>query len=352
MIALTIRQMEYFEALAETAHFGRAADLAGVSQPALSAQIGKMERQLGMKLFERGGRAVRLTSEGVALRERVELVLDQMRAIEKNAARGARGMSGPFRLGIIPTVAPYLLPGLLAELRRRFPGLQVEIREATTPTLVDDVAARRLDALIAALPLERGGLVHREVPTVLMKSLGEQIDVYDIRRTSDKDVKDYFRAAPGGVPTQTAFSQDRRFARLDDDRVNGCIHDLEHADGIELLFVPPSDAGRKRFRLTTDRGTDCAVSLDRDEELVDGALLFIAPERAIIARFGEQQVWRLRPVDQAAAVKLGWNAGNLHWRVRFEGESLVVLLDAPLHTYRARIMPLLDAGEVEELGDV
>ena len=159
MIALTIRQMEYFEALAETAHFGRAADLAGVSQPALSAQIGKMERQLGMKLFERGGRAVRLTSEGVALRERVELVLDQMRAIEKNAARGARGMSGPFRLGIIPTVAPYLLPGLLAELRRRFPELQVEIREATTPTLVDDVAARRLDALIAALPLERGGLV-------------------------------------------------------------------------------------------------------------------------------------------------------------------------------------------------
>lgn len=132
----------------------------------------------------------------------------------------------------------------------------------------------------------------------------------------------------------------------------GLIHDLEHRDGIELLFVPPSDAGRKRFRLTTDRGTDCAVSLDRNEELVDGAVLFLDPTRAIIARFGEQEIWRLRPADQAAALKLGWNAGNLHWRVRFEGDVLHVLLDAPLHTYRARILPLLGAGEVLELDEV
>jgi urease accessory protein len=130
------------------------------------------------------------------------------------------------------------------------------------------------------------------------------------------------------------------------------LHALEHEDGIELLFVPPADAGRKRFRLSTDRGTDCAVSLERDEELTDGALLYIDPRRAIIARFGEQEIWRLRPVDQAAALKLGWNAGNLHWRVRFEGDSLAVLLDAPLHTYRARVLPLLEAGGVEELADV
>src|SRR5574340_469752 len=88
--------------------------------------------------------------------------------------------------------------------------------------------------------LERGGLIHRDVPTVLSKSLGEQIDVYDIRRPTDKDVKDYFRAAPGGVPTQTAFSQDSRFAKLDDDRANGCIHDIEHAyskdGGLAVLY--------------------------------------------------------------------------------------------------------------------
>lgn len=130
------------------------------------------------------------------------------------------------------------------------------------------------------------------------------------------------------------------------------LHQLEHANGIELLFVPPVDASRKRFRLSTDRGTDCAVSIARDEELTDGAVLYIDPQRAIIARFGEQAVWRLRPRDAAAALKLGWNAGNLHWRVRFEPDCLSILLDGPLHTYRARIMPLLDGGDVVELDHV
>lgn len=137
-----------------------------------------------------------------------------------------------------------------------------------------------------------------------------------------------------------------------DPRYQAALHDLEHAGGIELLFVPPEDSGRKRFRLTTDRGTDCAISFNRDEDLKDGALLYISPERAIIARFGEQHVWRLKPKDQAAALKLGWNAGNLHWRVRFEDDVLTVLLDAPLHTYRARVLPLLEEGSVSEIDDV
>jgi urease accessory protein len=81
---------------------------------------------------------------------------------------------------------------------------------------------------------------------------------------------------------------------------------------------------------------------------VDGALLFLEHDRAVIVRFGEQECWQLKPVDQAAALKLGWNAGNLHWRVRFEGDHLVVLLDGSLDSYRARIKPLLEAGEVVE----
>jgi len=130
------------------------------------------------------------------------------------------------------------------------------------------------------------------------------------------------------------------------------LHALEHHNGIELLFVPSEEAGRKRFRLTTDRGTDCAVSLDRDEALVDGALLYIDQDRAIVARFGRQRVWRLRPADAAAAMKLGWHAGNLHWRVRFDGDCLVVLLDRPLAEYRARLAHLLDEGEIAEIADV
>jgi urease accessory protein len=130
------------------------------------------------------------------------------------------------------------------------------------------------------------------------------------------------------------------------------LHELEHRDGIEILYVPPDEAGRKRFRLATDRGTDCAVSLDRDEDLADGALLFIDADRAIIARFGEQAVLRLRPASPAAALKLGWNAGNLHWRVRFDGDCLIVLVDGAKADYRARIAQLLNDGAVEDLSDV
>ncbi len=133
----------------------------------------------------------------------------------------------------------------------------------------------------------------------------------------------------------------------------GRLHDLSHRHAIELLFVPPEEAGRKRFRLATDRGTDCAVSLERDEELVDGALLYLDQERAIIARFGRERLWRLRPVDGAAALRLGWYAGNLHWRVRFDGDCLVVPLERPFQEYRARIAALLDEGSVVEVsGDV
>ncbi|GGC61590.1 urease accessory protein UreE [Chelatococcus reniformis] len=127
------------------------------------------------------------------------------------------------------------------------------------------------------------------------------------------------------------------------------LHALEHRGAIELLFVPPEEAGRKRFRLISDRGTDCAVSLGRDEELRDGALLHLDRERAIVVRFGRQRLWKLRPADETAALKLGWHAGNLHWRVRFEAGCLVVLIDGPLADYRARLADLLSDGSVTEI---
>jgi len=153
MIRLTVRQMEYFDALAQTLHFGRAAQMAGVSQPALSSQIAEMEEKLGCRLFERGGKAVRLTDAATALQPRIERLLSELRDIEQTAGRGDAPMEGRFRLGIIPTVAPYLLPRILPEIRSRFPRLQLELREAVTATLIEETAARRLDAFIAASPL-------------------------------------------------------------------------------------------------------------------------------------------------------------------------------------------------------
>ncbi|MHB1352605.1 MAG: dihydroxy-acid dehydratase [Thiobacillus sp.] len=123
-------------------------------------------------------------------------------------------------------------------MSRRVPHLSKVAPSIQTYHMEDVHRAGGVMAILGEL--ERAGLVHRDVPTVLMKTLGEQIDVYDIRRTTDRDVKDYFRAAPGGVPTQTAFSQERRFATLDDDRVNGCIHDVAHAystdGGLAVLY--------------------------------------------------------------------------------------------------------------------
>jgi urease accessory protein len=137
--------------------------------------------------------------------------------------------------------------------------------------------------------------------------------------------------------------------RESDPALKSTLHAVEHHDGVERLFIPESEAGRRRFRLTTDKGTDCAVSLDRDEELSDGALLFLDRSRAIIVRFGAQKVWRLRASDQQSALELGWNAGNLHWRVKFDRGDLIVLLDGPLADYQARIAPLIVEGSVREV---
>ncbi len=159
MANLTVRQMHYFEALAQTLHFGRAAEIAGVTQPALSSQIAEMEVRLECRLFERGGVAVRMTEEARALLPRIEAILAQIREVEALARRGRTTMQGRFRLGMIPTVAPYLLPEMLPELRDRFPELQLELRESITASLVSETAAGRIDGFVAALPLDHAGLV-------------------------------------------------------------------------------------------------------------------------------------------------------------------------------------------------
>ncbi len=165
MIRITVRQMQYFDALSQTLHFGRAAELSGVSQPALSAQIAEMEERLACRLFERGGKSVTLTDEAVALQPRIERILADIREIEAITRRGRLVMEGRFRLGIIPTIAPYLLPHVLPELKRQFPDMRLELREAVTGSLVEDTASGRIDAFIAALPLDSPGLVTEELFT-------------------------------------------------------------------------------------------------------------------------------------------------------------------------------------------
>jgi urease accessory protein len=132
----------------------------------------------------------------------------------------------------------------------------------------------------------------------------------------------------------------------DDPAIAGHLHELGHRDRIEYLILPPGESERRRLRWATDKGTDCAISLERDERLTDGVVLLLEPERAILVHVGEQRQWRLRPQDLEAALLLGWHAGHLHWRVRFEGRDLVVLLEGPEADYRDRIATLIEAGAV------
>lgn len=158
MIRITLRQMQYFEALAETLHFGRAAELVGISQPALSSQIAEMEKHVGFRLFERGRGVVHLTEEAAVYRERIARILGDVRDLETSARKERKGLEGRFRLGIIPTVAPYLLAPLLEHLSGEFPALRIEIREAVTATILNETRSGRLDAAIAAGPFDEPAL--------------------------------------------------------------------------------------------------------------------------------------------------------------------------------------------------
>ncbi len=162
MIGITLRHLRYFEALARFGHFGRAAEACAISQPALSMQIKELEALMGAPLVERGARRIRLTEVGEELAGRARRIVQSVDELG-DLARAARGEpAGRFRLGMIPTVAPYLLPKVIAELARRFPALELLPRETVTNRLIDDLLEARLDAAIVALPVSEPTL--HEVP--------------------------------------------------------------------------------------------------------------------------------------------------------------------------------------------
>ena len=159
MSNITLRQLRYFQSLARHGHFGQAAEASAVSQPALSVQIKELEERLGCALFEREPRAVRLTGLGAELLERAQGILQAVDELE-NLARAARGrLSGALRIGVIPTIAPYLLPGLLKRLAQSHPTLDIRMRETMTSTLLTELGQGALDLAILALPVSQPGLV-------------------------------------------------------------------------------------------------------------------------------------------------------------------------------------------------
>lgn len=150
---LTLRQLRYLDALARHGHFGRAAEECAVSQPALSMQIRELERSLGAELLQRRQGVTVLTEIGAEVARRAEFILSATRDLSDCARDGGRHNN--LRFGLIPTLAPYILPRVLTELHDRRPDLRVDLLETQTKTLLAELANGALDVIILALPIEK-----------------------------------------------------------------------------------------------------------------------------------------------------------------------------------------------------
>src|SRR5271169_1179549 len=154
---MELQQLRYFCAIAETGNFSRAAQQTHVSQPSLSQQIRKLEDELGARLFDRLGRSVRLTELGQAFLPRARAVLRDLEAARGEVAERKTAIEGPLCVGVIPTIAPYFLPPLLAAFSRKYPRARVTVVEEITPLLLEKLRAGSVDVAIVALPLNVRG---------------------------------------------------------------------------------------------------------------------------------------------------------------------------------------------------
>ncbi len=161
--ALDLRLLEYFCAVARTGSFTRAADELGVAQPSLSEQIKKLETSLGAPLFERLSRRIELTPLGEALLPKARALLEEAAALPLILDALREGVRGDLRIGAIPTVLPYFLAPRLRQFVDRFPEVNVHLREATTPELIEQIQDGVLDIALMAVPVEGQGLVMSEL---------------------------------------------------------------------------------------------------------------------------------------------------------------------------------------------
>jgi LysR family hydrogen peroxide-inducible transcriptional activator len=158
LAGLSLRDLEYVEAVAELSHFGRAAERCGVSQPALSEQIRKLEAHLGVPFFERTRRRVAVTPQGAVLLKQVERILTEARHFLAMSGQGQAGLSGLLQLGAIETIGPYYLPALLQLMRREIPDVALRLTENRTAVLLERLRHGMLDLVLMVPTPEMPGL--------------------------------------------------------------------------------------------------------------------------------------------------------------------------------------------------
>ncbi|HTI84551.1 MAG TPA: hydrogen peroxide-inducible genes activator [Acetobacteraceae bacterium] len=307
------QQLRYLTALAESRHFGRAALACAVTQSTLSAGILTLERQLDAAILDRSaGKHVVFTPLGLELVERAGGALAALEAVVEAAAAARTPLSGPLRLGVIPTIGAFLLPRLMPVLRESFPRLKLFLREDTTARLVERLAANRLDMLLLALPCDCGGADSQPVAR----------DEFLVALPAGHRL-----AAQEQIPVAVLAGE--RLLLLEDGH---CLRD-------QALAVCGLLAGDRE-------GQDgfAATSLHTLVQMVAGGLgVTLLPRLAINAGIAESTGVVLRPLSAAGA----WRTLGLAWRPNApratEYRALVPLLSETCRNALASPAALVDA---------
>jgi LysR family hydrogen peroxide-inducible transcriptional activator len=215
---LNLRDLKYFVALAETRHFGHAAVRTFVSQPTLSGQIKKLEDELGAPLFERTTKSVALTPLGEALLPHARRALEEAEACVQLAHAHRDPLVGPLRLGVIPTLAPYLVPLILAPLRRRHPGLKLVLTEELTAPLIERLHRHDVDTILIATRVDDAELASRALfvePFWLALPRKHPLYTKDTIDRRDLESLDMLLLADGHCLAEQAMEVCRMAARAD-----------------------------------------------------------------------------------------------------------------------------------------
>jgi len=280
----TLRQLQYLKFLAEQRSFGRAAEVAHVTQPTLSAGIQELERALGAPVVDRARSGVILTAVGEEALRRATVILNEAEELVEAAKNAGQPLTGRFRLGVIPTIAPFLLPHALPLLRERFPKLRLFLREDLTQRLIASLKAGQLDAVLMALPFDMAGL--------------------DWSHVSDDEL---LAAMPASHPmaaqkTASVEALEREDLILLED--GHCLR--EHALAACGLKPPRTSSGEESF---------AATSLPTLVQMVSSGLgVTFLPAMAIDAGLTDAATVAVRPIATAVhatrEIVVAWRAGS------------------------------------------
>jgi LysR family hydrogen peroxide-inducible transcriptional activator len=246
---ISIKQLRYLDAISRFGHFGKAAAHCAVTQPALSMQIQEMERDLGVQLVERRPKGASLTDAGREIARRGDRILQEVRDIADFARQAGKPFAAPIKLGVIPTVAPYVLPPLLPLLRAKYPQLDLHVRETHTQQLIAELIDGTLDLLLLALPVE-----HPEIETIkliedrFLLALPPDREVHGrIRATADLIKNDRLLLLEEGHCLRDqaqAFCQLRKVDSIDTFGASSLSTIVQMvANGMGLTFLPEISVG-------------------------------------------------------------------------------------------------------------